>query len=277
MNEQIQIKDRFFDLIASNPSRDGFFNLLKESCGELDNLDFKKTWIDNGKLAKTMLAMANSGGGLIVFGVAEDKKKKIFEPIGLEDPRDTSLVEQGIATFIPRKLEYDVLDFIYDSEIYGEYAGKKYQIMIVRDIPERVPFFSLNKTTDIEKDTIYVRRGTSSVRATEHDIEQIIKRRLENSYKEKSDLSLKDHLEQLHLLYDCIPKTKRVLVKKGKRFSGMLEELKTFQTHIVEVLGEPDQYEEVDNEDYPLESYEQFLSKMIDRKKTKIERVLDLK
>ena len=36
MKEQFQIKDKFFDLIVKNPSRDGFKTFLKESCGELD-------------------------------------------------------------------------------------------------------------------------------------------------------------------------------------------------------------------------------------------------
>ena len=39
MKEQFQIKDKFFDLIVKNPSRDGFKTFLKESCGELDNID----------------------------------------------------------------------------------------------------------------------------------------------------------------------------------------------------------------------------------------------
>ena len=43
------------------------------------------------------------------------------------------------------------------------------------------------------------------------------------------------------------------------------------------LYGENDIYEERDNPDYPNESYEAFISKMIDKKKLKIEKVLDLK
>ena len=38
-----------------------------------------------------------------------------------------------------------------------------------------------------------------------------------------------------------------------------------------------DEYEEQDNPEYPQESYEEFINKMIEKKKLKIEKVLDLK
>ena len=49
-------------------------------------------------------------------------------------------------------------------------------------------------------------------------------------------------------------------------------------TNFSKVLyGLPDEYEERDNPAYPDESYESFILRMIDRKKLKIEKVLDLK
>ena len=54
-------------------------------------------------------------------------------------------------------------------------------------------------------------------------------------------------------------------------------ELLFLSERMSEMLGEPDQYEEVTNENYPQEDFEQFLVRMIDKKKLKIERVLDLK
>ena len=55
MKEQFQIKDKFFDLIVKNPSRDGFKTFLKESCGELDNIDFKEKWITKVNWQKSCL------------------------------------------------------------------------------------------------------------------------------------------------------------------------------------------------------------------------------
>lgn len=276
MKEQFQIKDKFFDLIVKNPSRDGFKIFLKESCGELDNIDFKETWITKGKLAKIMLAIANTGGGVIVFGVQENKGDN-YSAIGIDELKDAADIEKDIKKFVPRNLNYSVLNFIYDDEIYGEYAGKKFQAIIIMDTPEQLPFFSLGESDGIEKDCVYVRRGTSSEKASARDIESMIQRRLENVFKESNDLSLKEHLEQLQFLYDSIPQKKRVLVKKGNRFIGAMEGLQVLSERMSEMFGEPDQYEEVFNENYPSEDYEQFLVRMIDKKKLKIERVLDLK
>ena len=276
MKEQFQIKDKFFDLIVKNPSRDGFKTFLKESCGELDNIDFKEKWITKGKLAKIMLAMANTGGGVIVLGIHENKDDN-YLAVGIDELKDAADVEKEIKKLVPRNLSYSVLNFIYDDEIYGEYAGKKFQAIIIADAPEQLPFFSIGASDDIEKDCVYVRRGTSSEKASARDFETMIQRKLENVFKESNDLSLKEHLEQLQFLYDSIPQKKRILVKKGNRFVGAMEGLQALSERMTEIFGEPDQYEEVPNENYPSEDYEQFLVRMIDKKKLKIEKVLDLK
>ena len=276
MKEQFQIKDKFFDLIVKNPSRDGFKTFLKESCGELDNIDFKEKWITKGKLAKIMLAMANTGGGVIVLGIHENKDDN-YLAVGIDELKDAADVEKEIKKLVPRNLSYSVLNFIYDDEIYGEYAGKKFQAIIIADAPEQLPFFSIGASDDIEKDCVYVRRGTSSEKASARDFETMIQRKLENVFKESNDLSLKEHLEQLQFLYDSIPQKKRILVKKGNRFVGAMEGLQALSERMTEIFGEPDQYEEVPNDNYPSEDYEQFLVRMIDKKKLKIEKVLDLK
>ena len=90
------------------------------------------------------------------------------------------------------------------------------------------------------------------------------------------NLSLKEHLEQLQFLYDSIPQKKRVLVKKGNQFIGTMAGLQALSERMSEMLGEPDQYEEVTNENYSQENFEQFLVRMIDKKKLKIERVKDI-
>lgn len=276
MKEQFQIKDKFFDLIVKNPSRDGFKTFLKESCGELDNIDFKEKWITKGKLAKIMLAMANTGGGVIVLGIQENKDDN-YLAVGIDELKDAADVEKEIKKLVPRNLSYSVLNFIYDDEIYGEYAGKKFQAIIIADAPEQLPFFSIGASDDIEKDCVYVRRSTSSEKASARDFETMIQRKLENVFKESNDLSLKEHLEQLQFLYDSIPQKKRILVKKGNRFVGAMEGLQALSERMTEIFGEPDQYEEVPNENYPSEDYEQFLVRMIDKKKLKIEKILDLK
>lgn len=45
---------------------------MQNSCGELNDVDFKKEWVEKGSLAKIMLSMGNNGGGIIVFGVKQN-------------------------------------------------------------------------------------------------------------------------------------------------------------------------------------------------------------
>ncbi|MBR4733326.1 MAG: putative DNA binding domain-containing protein [Lachnospiraceae bacterium] len=276
VQEQFQIKDKFFDLISKNMSRDGFVKFLKESCGELDNIDFKTDWIEKDKLAKIILAMANSGGGAIIIGIKETEEKK-YEPCGIIEIRDAADVDKDLEKYIPRNLSYTILNFVYNDSLYGEFCGKQFQTIIISDTPEKLPFFALAESKNINKDIVYVRKGTSCVKATSSDLERIIQRRLENIFKESSDLKLEEHLVQLRLLYDSIPRKKRRLVKQGTYSLAALTGLKALVEGMAGMFGDPDIYEEIDNEIYPAEDYEQFLVRMIEKKKLKIEKVLDLK
>ena len=49
-----QIKDHFYDQFLKEPTKDNFRDFMKKSCGELNEMDFKETWIDKGPLAKIM-------------------------------------------------------------------------------------------------------------------------------------------------------------------------------------------------------------------------------
>lgn len=59
---------RFFE----KPSRDTLRDLLKYGSGEADRFDFKETWPDKAKIAKHILAFANSGGGALIIGIKDD-------------------------------------------------------------------------------------------------------------------------------------------------------------------------------------------------------------
>ena len=148
---------------------------------------------------------------------------------------------------------------------------------MLHNTPDRLPFFSLNETTGLEKDVIYVRRGTKCVKATAEEIERIIENKIKTIYKGSSNLSLEQHLEQLKTLYNELPQKIKVLVRKGELAPGLAAlgrwvanlDLGFYQTH--------DEYEERANPNYPEESYEAFVLRMIKAKKLKIEKVLDLK
>ena len=169
----------------------------------------------------------------------------------------------------------NIIDELAECD-FGEFENKKFQIMVIHDTPERLPFVSLGQSEKIEKDVIYVRRGTKSEKATSEEINRIIERKIATIYSENTDMSLDQHLEQLKKLYSELPQKIRVLIRKGSQ-PNFAAALKVFGERIGALYGTPDEYEEKDNPNYPDEGYEAFILRMIDAKKLKIEKVLDLK
>lgn len=267
-------RDKFYDDFLKEPTKDNLRKFLQDTGGELDELDFKAEWIEKGHLAKTMLAMANSRGGIIIVGVKEEEDGTIT-PIGISDFKDKAVVNNEISKYIPPELDYEIFDYSYDASEYEAVQNKKFQLLIVHDTPDRLPFISRSATNNLEKDTIYIRRGTKCERACASEIEKLLEYKIGTIFKETSNLSLEKHLQQLRVLYAELPKKMKVLVRKGKPniiASGMAATIRNLG-----IWGEPDQYEEIDNPDYPEESYEAFIGRMIKSKKLKIEKCLDLK
>ena len=270
-----QVKDQLYDYFLKEPTKENFRRFLQENCGEMDEIDYKEKWIEKGHLAKTILSMANSGGGVIIVGIREEEDGTLV-PIGLETFEDKAKINDDIAKFFSASLDYEIFDFNYDASEYSAVKGKKFQLLLVHDTPDRLPFISLKETKDLEKDIVYVRRGTKCEKATASEIEQIISRKVENIFKNSSDLSLDEHLVQLKKLYNELPKTITVLVKKGE--PGVAgQTLQILGSIFSNVWKSGDIYEEQDNPNYPSESYEAFVLRMIEKKKLKIEKVLDLK
>lgn len=272
-------KDKLYDEFLKNPTKDNFRVFLQNAFGEMDEIDYKEEWIEKGHLAKTMLAMANSRGGIIVVGVKEEEDGSLAA-VGLDKFRDKAVINNEIAKYIPPELDYRIYDYGYETSEYEAVIGKKFQLLHVHDTPERLPFISRNETTGLKKDTIYIRRGTKCEQASAAEIDMLLNAKIENIFKDYSDLSLNQHLEQLKILYNELPKKINVLVRKGIKFqdivnpfSSVLQAIKEYKSN----LEIPDEYEETDNPEYPEESYEAFINRMIKLKKLKIEKYLDLK
>lgn len=138
-----QIKDHFYDQFLKEPTKDNFRDFMKKSCGELNEMDFKEAWIDKGPLAKIMLAMANNGGGIIIFGVKENDDNT-FDVLGLDNLKDTADISNSISRLVSSSLDYEVFNFVFDSDVYGEFENKKFQIMVIHDTPERLPLYHLD-------------------------------------------------------------------------------------------------------------------------------------
>lgn len=270
MENDSNIKDIFYDLIKE-PTKEIFRTFVQFNTGEYDNIDFKKDWIEKEELAKLLLALANIGGGVIVLGLEENTDGS-YNPIGIEKFKDQADINNQVIKYISSSLDYKIFDFKFDSSEYNKLIGKNFQMVIVGDIPEELPFISQGQGKNIIEDTIYVRRGTKNVRANSKEIEKILNRRINTMYSSSSTLELSEHIEQLEYLYSKISKTKRTLVKKGEPTGFQL-----FMRMAQQTFQSNDEYEDVINDKYPTEGFEDFILRMIERKKIKVAKVLDLK
>lgn len=190
-------KDSIYDFLT-NLDKENFADLLRTADYESDNLDFKEKWIEKGVLAKELLAMANSGGGIIIFGVKEVETNK-FDPCGLQEMCDPADIQNRVEKYISTNLKYRIEKFSFDRSEYEKLQGKSFQVIIVEDLPQYLPYISESETDGLKKATIYVRHGTECVVADKDDVEALINRRISTGYKSK--LELDDHIQQLKTLY----------------------------------------------------------------------------
>lgn len=262
-----QMKDNVYRLLQE-PTLDNFREFMQGQTGEHNSIDFKQEWIHKGKLAKEMLALANSGGGVIVFGVKENEDKS-YSCDGISEIFDKAAVSNEIKSYIASDLSYDIYDFAYTSSEYRALENKKFQMMVVDDTPLFLPFMSKREGEGIKANMIYIRRGTACELADESEVKRLIDRRINHIYPINGQpLDLTEHLKQLKILFNNVDEKKQVLSSQ----SG----LSVFSTALKNLISAFDRYEEIPNPLYPEEGFEEFVLRMITEKKKKIERLLDL-
>ena len=178
-------------------------------------------------------------------------------------------ISNGIKNYISSNLKYEIYDFVYNTAEYDYLKDKKFQMLVVEDTPEFIPFLSKRESGSLKQNMIYVRRGTSCEIANEEELQSILERRINYLHPLSGEpLSLEEHLNQLKILYDNIDE-EHVYYK-----NGLSKGMKSIFDSVVNVFGDEKVVEP--NPLYPSENYEQFISRMINAKKKKIERILDL-
>lgn len=262
---KLQIKDLMYDFFQ-NPIRENFTKLIDTHTGEQNNIDFKSEWIKGNKLAQIMLGMANTGGGVIIFGVKEHDDGTT-EANGLEKLEDKSKSSSQIRRYIPDNLKFEIMDFDYSGEEYSKLKDRKFQVLLVTKDDECLPYICTKAGDDTKEGTIYVRRGTGTYPANQTEIQKILDKKLKSMYSSISDLELQEHINQLKILYKNIEKPTSYF-KAANILSGFSESMtKTVGASMIKGV----------NEKYPKEGFEDFIVRLIEEKKHKIERVLNLK
>lgn len=256
-------KDIFYEFFQE-PSRENFTHMISWNTGEQDNIDFKEKWILDAKLCEIMLGMANCGGGVIIFGIKE-KDDGTVETVGLDKFEDKANVKNKTKKFLPESFKYTVYDFDYSGEEYSKLKDKKFQVAVVESKDEDLPYIWNKDSNGNEEGCVFVRRGTTTHRANSVELKRVIEKRIRASYTDGSSLELEEHLKQLKVLYQFIDKSKTYL-SIGGELSKMIREV--LPNNLIKSTP---------NNLYPEEEYEEFIRRMIDRKKLKIEKVLDLK
>jgi predicted HTH transcriptional regulator len=248
--QQQERSKRIYEVFAEffeQPTRDSLRELLKNNLGEFNYLDFKEQWLPKearGEFARDILGFANSGGGVMVIGVKEHTDRSLSS-VGIPELKDKTDIHNSVKKFLPEEIEYDVLDFSFKESEDAAITGKKFQALLVEDRPRHLPFISTADGTEITSNTIYVRVGVSTSPATHDQLQKMLNRRIETGHSTDRELTLREHIDELKTLYaESTSKPSSIPI---------------------------DMISLVINPNYPDESYEAFITRMIGSKKRIIE------
>jgi len=251
-----------FAKFCENPDRTKFRELLKQNTGEYNHIDFKEIWLDSPKLAKHILGFGNSEGGVLVIGIKEEDSGTLTIK-GIDTFEDKTIIKTKLQNYLPAELQYEIHNFEYNNDAeWGEIKNKKFQVLIVEDTSQYIPFLSLKASgSEINKNRVYFRGKINTEEANHEELKKIINRRLDTNISTTVEDEFKENLIQLKLLYSFISKylTKNPLWMTN--FSSLA------------LLGATKEK----NPNYPKEDFEEFIIKMIQRKKDIIEGAIRLR
>jgi len=239
-----------FSQFFEEPTREKLMKLLKFETGEYDHLDFKEKWPEIKELIRHILAFSNSKGGCIIIGVKE-KDDGTYEPVGLSNFEESTNIEREIRKYTPDKLDFQIHNFDYKDWESPKIKDKKFQVIVIEDRPNYIPFMPIKETEGIKLINVFVRRNKSSVQANFDELQRIINRRIETGYSSRSENQLEEDLAHLKALYSSIP----------RYYSSF-----PFVNPLA-VFNKP-------NPNYPDEDFEDFIIKMISLKKKFIESII---
>lgn len=127
---------------------------------ESETIELKEIVVEDIK--KEIIAFANSNGGTVYIGIANDGNI-----VGVENP---DIVTQQIANMVRDSIKPDVTMFIHYETV--DMQGKEVVVVEVQRGTER-PYYLAKK--GLRPEGVYVRQGTSAVPSTDTAIRRMIK------------------------------------------------------------------------------------------------------
>jgi predicted HTH transcriptional regulator len=237
-----------FSKFLENPNRQTLLDLFKFNTGEYNHLDFKKEHLDDEKLIKHILAFGNFGGGILIFGV-EEKEDGSFDTEGILEFKKKEDIESKLKNYLPSELSYEILNFDFSDWESPKIKDKKFQVILIEDTPQYLPFMAKKEIGSIRLFDIFTRKNKKSEIVDYDSLSKIINRKIESGFSTNKENYLIKNLSELRRIYEIFPK----------------------QKHFLDFFQNP-LYK--DNPKYPSEDFEDFLLKLIKIKKEKIERIL---
>ncbi|MEE4341428.1 ATP-binding protein [Pseudomonas alliivorans] len=248
-----------FTEFFARPTKETLRSLLKLSVGETNNVDFKEVWPEKAKLAKHVLALANTQGGILVIGVADGS---VLASVGLQEFKDKTDVGKQLSPYIPSNLAYEVFDFEYDQSENSELTGKKFQVLMVESNNQDLPYMAIKSAEDLKNNAVYIRKDCASTEAGYSELQELLDARIATQDAAKRLLDLEEHCEQLKVLYAQTNESasnSSVAFLLGSTFRKHMEKMNA----LAEERGVKD-------------SFKVFMKSCIEKKKARIERELDI-
>lgn len=185
-----------------SPSHTNLKNLFLTNTGETDYLDFKARWSNWTKMAKHILAIANTGGGAIIIGVNQlDDGSLNLKGLTEEEYMDKADIDNKLQHLLPKYLKCRTEDFFFTEDSDPALHSKLFQVLMIEYDPKYIPYTSIAAGGDLRYNAIYLRQGTKSIEATHDRLLEIILRKIHSGSMDSKEISLKDHLEQLQTLF----------------------------------------------------------------------------